>query len=358
MGPASYNGIFGLRPSHGKIDSDGVFIILEPEDTVGPFSHHLNDLVLSYSIMADNLTIYDNFMNKDLLKPKDIRIGFVKNFNDGFTLNFDEGSFIYKLDDEVSKAFDNTVKNLRKLKIDVIEFEIPQVLFNEMFEEIKEMSYPRYNNCALKCLKSNFDNYLGNSNRFQHDTSYKSGEDINQSPLLKSDFKIILSENNYTSNECKSYCQEYINVKNKLSKRIDSWYQNVTVSPPIDLLLFPTMSRIPHELNNSNAENYVSATFLAPLSGYASLSIPASFSSIQKNAPDGLPIGMMLLGPEESLLKIFKAASLYEESFLIRKSAPKSVPLISKKCNNSNTITSTSSLNSLFIMIILIILTQ
>jgi hypothetical protein len=88
-------------------------------------------------------------------------------------------------------------------------------------------------------------------------------------------------------------------------------------------------------LNDTDAEKTSGPTFIAAFSGYASLNIPVQFSSVKPTAPEGLPIGMMLVA--SNFPKMLKIASYYENAYLIEKKFPKSVPdLMEKKCYLSN----------------------
>ena len=335
MGPASNNGVFGLRPAHNKVSSEGVFIVIESDDTIGPLANNLHDLVLTHSIMAGNLSIYESFTNEKLFKPTDIRIGYIKNFMLGFTLDFeDDGTYYYKVEPEVKDAFDKTVSNFKNININVIELEIENKVFESMLNDLKIIYSIRYFGCGLKCIKTNFDNFFSNQQRFQRDSQYHSAEDVLSSKLLSPFFEDILVNNNFSASECRDYCKEYIQLKEKFAQTIDSWYK--TVSPAVDIILFPTSIRIPYLLNDSSNE-YLTATIFPTLSEYASLSIPVAFTSVKTNAPDGLPMGMMLMGSDNNLLKIFNAAKLYEDKYLKQKKIPRSVPIITDKCSNSNT---------------------
>lgn len=51
--PASYNGILGFKPSHGRYPEDGVLDTAPSLDTVGVFARSLEDIVLIDAVLAD-----------------------------------------------------------------------------------------------------------------------------------------------------------------------------------------------------------------------------------------------------------------------------------------------------------------
>lgn len=50
--PASLCGLFGLRPTHGRLPMQGVFPFVEQLDTAGPFAQTIDDLATTYRVLA------------------------------------------------------------------------------------------------------------------------------------------------------------------------------------------------------------------------------------------------------------------------------------------------------------------
>ncbi len=51
--PASFCGIFGLKPTYGRIDRTGTFPFVDSFDHIGPFARSTMDLALAYDLMLD-----------------------------------------------------------------------------------------------------------------------------------------------------------------------------------------------------------------------------------------------------------------------------------------------------------------
>ncbi len=49
--PASYCGIYGLRPTHGRLSRRGAFPFVSSIDNVGPFARRLDDLALAFDVL-------------------------------------------------------------------------------------------------------------------------------------------------------------------------------------------------------------------------------------------------------------------------------------------------------------------
>ena len=51
LNPASFCGVYGLRPPTNALDLAGVTPLFSRQDTVGPIAKHLDDLVMTYSVL-------------------------------------------------------------------------------------------------------------------------------------------------------------------------------------------------------------------------------------------------------------------------------------------------------------------
>lgn len=51
--PSSFCGVFGLKPTYGRIDRTGTFPFVDSFDHIGPFARSAMDLALAYDVMAD-----------------------------------------------------------------------------------------------------------------------------------------------------------------------------------------------------------------------------------------------------------------------------------------------------------------
>jgi AtzE family amidohydrolase len=55
--PASFCGIFGLKPSYGRIDRTGTFPFVDSFDHIGPFARSTADLALAYDVMQGGMPV-------------------------------------------------------------------------------------------------------------------------------------------------------------------------------------------------------------------------------------------------------------------------------------------------------------
>lgn len=104
------------------------------------------------------------------------------------------------------------------------------------------------------------------------------------------------------------------------SLRSQLWMQMVTLFEEFDVLVTPTVGTPPFpvellhpaEINGSEVRDGIDACmhcYALTMTGLPGLSIPAGFTA------DGLPIGLLLVGPRKSEGMLFRAAHHYETAF-------------------------------------------
>ena len=302
---ASYNDIFGLSTPLLN-NFDGIFSLMESDDSVGLFGNYLDDLILAHSVIIDSVTD-DNwkYLEKEINKQRTaIRIGYIKHFLSSFIVDIGEdGPFNYEPDLEIIQKFYETVENFKKIRIEVVQLNVSEKSFDEMIIDLKDISFARYFGCGVKCLKSSLDKYFGNKDRFQNN-SYS--DDLKNSSLLSPFLKGLINNSNVNSNTCSYSCLIYQNIKKKIKNRFESWFNTSS----IDLLIFPTTIKMAPYINETSSKHFFGPSFIPEYSGYASLNIPAFFSI------DKLPIGVMLIARDQNFNKLIKSAKLYEENYL------------------------------------------
>ena len=105
--PAAFCGIVGLKPTYGSVSMRGVFPLSPSLDHVGPLCRNVKDTALLFQVIAG----FEKFeMVEAKTKP---RIGIVRR------------PFFDDIDPEIGNAFNEALKTLRELSVDVVEVELP-----------------------------------------------------------------------------------------------------------------------------------------------------------------------------------------------------------------------------------------
>ena len=116
--PASFNGVFGIKPTYGTISRYGVVAMASSLDVIGFFTKSAEDLDLLMSVTAgqdpkDQTTLPDFYGTDDVaLKKKSI--GYVKEFMESPAL-----------DSEIKAALESKLAELKKQGYKIVELSMP-----------------------------------------------------------------------------------------------------------------------------------------------------------------------------------------------------------------------------------------
>ena len=114
--PASFNGVYGVKPTYGTVSRFGVVAMASSTDTIGVFAKTAKESELVMRVMAsldyrDAMTLPDFWREEKA--PKKAKIGVVKEFlSDG-------------VDPEVRKVTENYIEKMRKAGHEIVEVSLP-----------------------------------------------------------------------------------------------------------------------------------------------------------------------------------------------------------------------------------------
>ncbi len=120
--PASFNGVYGIKPTYGAISRYGVVAMASSLDVIGFFSKSASDLDLLMSIASGrdekDLTTLPDFYNQSEEHFKKKKIGVVKEFMDSSAL-----------DSEIKAALESKLTELKSKGFEIIELEMPTLKY-------------------------------------------------------------------------------------------------------------------------------------------------------------------------------------------------------------------------------------
>ena len=126
--PASFNGVYGFKPTYGTISRYGVVAMASSTDCIGFFTKNAEDMDLLMSICAGqdekDLTTLPSFYNHEEQKyfvpeiaPKSTKIGIIKDFRND------------SIDPEVQRVLDLEVEKLKAAGHKIIELDMPTLKY-------------------------------------------------------------------------------------------------------------------------------------------------------------------------------------------------------------------------------------
>jgi amidase len=299
--PAANCGVYGMKPTHGLVPYTGVMPIEQTIDHVGPVTNNVSDNALLLEILAG-----EDGLDPRQYKPKTfrytealgrsaqgLRIGILK---EGFNHSVSEPD----VDQKVLAAAER---------------------FKELGARVEEVSIPDHH-LAIDCWtaitveglqdgmmhgNSAGTNYRGLflPSMIDHMAQWRSRADE-----LSHSLKVCMFLGEFYQEQ---YRGRFYGKAQNLMRKVNGQY--AAALKQYDLLLMPTVPMKPQQIPPADCSitEYVNRAFemianTAPFNG----GLPAM--SVPCGLLEGLPIGMMLVGPNYGEMKIYQAAHAFEQS--------------------------------------------
>ncbi|MFT8709513.1 MAG: amidase [Sporolactobacillus sp.] len=307
--PSAWCGIYGLKPTWGLVPYTGIFSMDSSLDHVGPMARTVKDLSTLLEVIAgpDNVDPrqtrlkskkYTNYLNMNLAT---MRIGILKE-------GFDWANISEKSVDNVVRKSVLTFKNCGAI--------------------INEVSLP------LHRLGIHIWNVIGNGGiltQMINGAGFRTGEKCYYDTHLMNEFRARLVNNaNYLSKTVKAalfagefisdtYQMDYYAKAQNLAQRLKEAYTNLFRN--YDMIVMPTVpfkatrlpkKTIPLKAYMSRATGMIHNTCVFNLTGHPALNVPCG-------KINGLPVGMMFVGPVGHDEVILQAAYVFEQMSKLEK---------------------------------------
>ena len=292
--PASFNGVYGIKPTYGTVSRYGVVAMASSTDTMGCFAKNAADADLVMKIIsgkdAKDSTTLNDFWTKDLAdaRPAKKKIGLISDF-------MGEG-----VDTDVKKTVNDYAAKLKKAGYEVKELSMPILKYALAIYYIVQPAE----------VASNLSRYDGI--RYGHrsndvkslDDVYSKSRDEGFMPENKR--RILIGNFVLSSGFFDAY---YLKAQKARTLLINAYND---AFKEFDALLCPVSPRPAFKLGENTSDPlqmYLEDVMTVPpsMAGLPAISVPAG-----KNK-EGLPIGVQLVGPRQSDQILLNIASELED---------------------------------------------
>lgn len=289
--PASFNGVYGVKPTYGTVSRFGVVAMASSTDTIGVFAKTAKESELVMRVMAgldsrDAMTLPDFW--KEEKAPKRAKIGVVKEFlSDG-------------VDPEVRKVTENYIEKMRKAGHEIVEVSLP----------MSKYSLAIYYIVVPAEVSSNLARYdgirYGLRSKDAKNLSEVFGKSRDEGFEVENKRRIMIGSYVLSSGFYDAYYLQaqkartiLINEFNKLFEDVDFLVGPVAPTPAFKI----------GENVHDPIKMYLADILNVPasLAGLPAISVPAGKTEA------GLPVGMQIIGKMESDSKILALADSLEE---------------------------------------------
>lgn len=284
--PASFNGVYGFKPTYGTISRYGVVAMASSTDCIGFFAKSTDDIDLLMSICAgqdeyDQTTLPDYYNESEVKKAK--TIGVIKDFkNDA-------------VDKNIAKALDDKLEDLKNKGYEIVEFNMPALKY----------ALAVYYIVVPAEISSNLSRHDGVRYGFRSDNIH-SLEDVfaesrsegfmpeNKRRIMIGNF--VLSSGFYDAYYLKAQKARTLIIKEyeEAFKKCDFILTPVSPNPAFKL----------GEKTNDPVSMYLEDAMTVPLNlaGVPGLTIPVGKikNDLEGKGREGLPLGLQIIGPRRS----------------------------------------------------------
>ena len=295
--PASANSLFSMRPTWGLISRAGIIPVSYTQDTIGTIARCVEDVAVALSVMAS--VGYDNSDNATAAAPsvareKDYTAALSTGSLAGMRFGLIESFFNRTESSEttpVNEAMANITAKLRSSGATIVP--ITESVYNATAIS-SELDVQRFE------FRQEMNSYLERpSLGGQHPHT------LNEL-YAGHDFLVVPSEYEYVTTSLVSSTSNFTYAGTKLGiQNLTLALQQTFASNNLDAIIYPEQINlvVPIGSPSQSGRNGI----LAALTGSPVVVVPIGFSPATATAPEGVPIGMEILGPkwmEEKLLRI------------------------------------------------------
>jgi aspartyl-tRNA(Asn)/glutamyl-tRNA(Gln) amidotransferase subunit A len=296
--PASFCGVFGIKPTYGRVSRYGLVAFGSSLDQIGVFGQTARDVAEVMEIIAgrdkyDATTAdvpvpdYSAELEKDV---KGLKIGVPRAL-------FGEG-----LDDEVRDTVERSIENYRSLGAEIVNVELPRVKYGIAVYYIIATAEASSNLARFDGVRYGFRAEEAGGLREMY---FKTREEGFGAEVKR---RIMLGTYVLSSGYYDAYYAKAQKVRTLLKQDFQIAFQKC------DAIITPTSPTVAFRIGEKSDDPlamYLNDiyTVSANLAGIPGISVPCGLSS------DGLPIGLQLLGNNWSESLLLNLSHVYEKSF-------------------------------------------
>ncbi|MBK8947066.1 MAG: Asp-tRNA(Asn)/Glu-tRNA(Gln) amidotransferase subunit GatA [Ignavibacteriae bacterium] len=287
--PAAFCGIYGMKPSYGRVSRFGLTAFASSFDSIGPFAKNIYDISLVQEVLSgfdqnDSTSENKSVPNYSYFSKKieNVKVGIPKEY-------FAEG-----LDSEIKSAIDKQLELIKSKGFEIVEINLPMTEFSIATYYILTTAEASSNLARFDGARYGYrtNQKVGLREMYTKSRSEGFGKEVKRRIMLGT---YVLSA---------GYYDAYYRKAQKVRRLIKDDFDNALKK--VDIILTPTSPTTAFKIGEKSSDPlqmYLSDIYTtsANLAGIPGLNIPIGFDN------NGLPIGMQLMANqfEEDLLLSF-----------------------------------------------------
>lgn len=297
--PAAFCGVYGLKPTYGRVSRFGLVAFASSFDVIGPFGNSTKDVALVLQVIAGRdendstsadvpVPDYLSYLDKDI---KGLRVGIPVEY-------FSEG-----LDDEIKETIEKQIDFLRENGAIIEKISLPHTEYN----------IPTYYILVTAEASSNLARYDGARYGYRSPNAktlyemYVKSRSEGFGPEVKR--RIMLGTYVLSAGYYEAYYRKAQKVRRLIKEDFDKAFEKV------DVIITPTSPTTAFKIGEKTDDPlkmYLSDIYTVSinLAGVPAINVPAGFDS------KGLPIGMQIIGRQFDEGTILRVSDFLEKNYL------------------------------------------
>ena len=294
--PASFCGVYGFKPTYGRISRFGLTSFASSFDQIGVIASNIDDIVNTYEAIA-GFDKYDNTSSKQKVD----KYIYNKEITEKLTIGIPKEYFSQGIDNSVQKSVNSVIKFLDKRKFNIKEISLPLTdkcisTYYILTTAEAASNLSRYDGIKYGIRKSS-DSIL---EMYKKTRSMGFGDEVKRRIILGT---FVLSSGYYDA-----YYSRALKVRRLIKQDFDKAFNKV------DVILTPTSPFPPFKVGeklNDPIKMYLSDVFTVPMSlaGLPCISIPCGEDR------DQMPIGLQVVANQFQENSIFQLSSYLEDNY-------------------------------------------
>jgi aspartyl-tRNA(Asn)/glutamyl-tRNA(Gln) amidotransferase subunit A len=299
--PASFCGVFGIKPTYGRVSRYGLVAFGSSLDQIGVFGQTARDVAEVLEIIAgrdanDATTADVPVPNYSAELEKDVK---------GLKIGVPRALFGEGLDDEVRDSVNQAIENYRGLGAEIIDVELPLVKYGIAVYYIIATAEASSNLARFDGVRYGFRAEEAGGLRQMY---FKTREEGFGAEVKR---RIMLGTYVLSSGYYDAYYAKAQKVRTLLKRDFQ------TAFAKCDAIITPTSPTVAFKIGEKSDDPlamYLNDVYTvsANLAGIPGISVPCGLSS------EGLPIGLQLLGDNWSESVLLNLSNVYEKSFPLK----------------------------------------
>ena len=294
--PASFCGVYGLKPTYGRISRYGLTAFASSFDQIGVLSKNINNLISTYEVIA-GYDVNDSTTSKKEVQKFSFSNKDTKKMVIGIPREYSENS----VHPDIKNKISDMIKFLKQNDFSVVDVSLPLTkkcisVYYILTTAEASSNLSRYDGV----LYGNREKSSNIADMYKKTRTKFFGDEVKRRIILGT---FILSSGYYDS---------YYNKALKVRRLIKNDF--IKAFKDVDLILTPTSPFPPFKIGekiNNPIKMYLSDIFTVPMSlaGLPAMNIPVGLGDLE------LPIGLQLTANQFEENKIFSLAKFINDNY-------------------------------------------